>query len=330
MIKRTLKFGLAGTLSSVAAVFCLQIALAQKTDSQSPPAYAFPKTIKLGLRGKTGDKYKYLSSEKSSSKMTVEGEAGGFSSNDDTDKTYTYQVLGVEPDGNVNLEVKLLQGIEKNTADDGIRRKSMTPGTMIALLKPTLEQLKASFPPSEPLGEVTPGKAPLPPTVELDNEQKSKLSALISSVPYPSKSLSVGDVWKFHTLESKFSSETKFKELEWNGKLAEFVMLGKIPCAKLEISVEFKGKVADVEKNLKQSLPDNAELKGETTIKSKATYLISLDRNFKLEVQAKTTVTLDYSATANGKKTKISGEILIENHDKATEFPEFDSKFVRE
>ena len=304
------------------------IAHAQKTEAKTPPAYVFPKTVSLAMRGKAGDSYKFKSTFTSSTKMSVEGQAADFSSEDKSEKTYSWRLLDSKPDGNLSLELKLIEGIETNRAEDGIRRKSMKPGTLLALLKPNLEQVKLSFPKAIPTEKAT-VKPSEDRAEEPDNEQKKILNELLSSIAYPSKTLTPGDTWTVKAIDSQYSPNPIFKDLELKGKLLEFAMFKGVPCSKVQISLDYQGASAEVMNNLKQSLPENAVLKGETTFKIKTLYYISLDRNAILDKSAKAVITLDYLMTLDGKKSKIGGDITFEGQETATLFPTFDPEMAK-
>ena len=309
----------------IAGTLCPVSLLAQQPNPPNSASYVFPKTVLLTLRGKAGDSFQFKSINKSSTKMNVETQGDVLNSDDSSERTYRYALLEKMPNGNFKLEVKLLGGIESANTEEGIRRKSAIPGTMIAFLKPNNEQEKLEFPSPQKIDPKT-GKFVKQP--EMDAMQKKELAGLLESLNFPEKPLGVGDSWTFHPNRSQYEDTEAFTPSEATGKLVGFEMFGKIPCAKIEAFVQPKGVSEEFERNIKKNLPPDATLKGVTTMDAKAIYFVSLDRGVVLDIQGKSSFKLNYVIHTDGKDLKLTGKIELENHDTATSVPSFDAALI--
>ena len=309
----------------IAGTLCPLSVQAQQKEAPKTASYIFPKLVMLALRGRAGDSFQFKSINKSSTKMNVETQGEVLNSDDSNERTYRYALLEKLPNGNFKLEVKLLGGIESNNAEDGIRRKSAIPGTMIAFLKPNNEQEKLEFP-SQQKTEPKSGKPVKLP--ELDAIQKKELAGLLESLNFPEKPLGIGDSWTFHPNRSPFDDSEAFTPSEVTGKLVSFEMFGKTPCAKIEAFIQPKGVAEEFERNIKKNLPPDATLKGTTTMAAKAVYFVSLDRGIVLDIQGKSSFKLNYVVHADGKDLKLTGNIELENHDTTTSVPDFDPALI--
>ncbi len=298
---------------------------AQDKETLKQTTYAFPKSVILALRGKIGDTYQFKSINKSSTKMNVETQGEVLNSDDSNERTYRFALLEKMPNGNAKFEVKLLGGIESANTEEGIRRKSAIPGTMIAYLKPNNEQEKLEFPSPQKTDPKT-GKSIKQP--ELDATQKKELAGLLESLSFPEKPLGIGDSWTFHPNRRQYDDAEAFTPSEVMGKLVSFEMFGKTPCAKIEASIQPKGVAEEFERNIKKNLPPDATLKGVTTMDAKAIYFVSLDRGVVLDIKGKSSFKLNYLIRSDGKDLKLTGNIELENHDTAVTVPSFDAALI--
>ena len=311
--------------------------LAQKPVEVVKPVFVFPKSVKLEFKGKAGDYYKYLTSERIQGELKAEGlpeEATAeavkpiFKMGTSVEKSYSLKLLKTEPNRNVNIEIKLIEGVSLEHSAETMNRFQLIPGTILALLKPNLEQLKTTFPPDRKDSvDVKEAKSAL--SAEPDSDQKQELADLLSSNIYPEHELNIGDTWEFHPQEHHFKDESDsinvHKQFEGTGKLAGFMIFADIPCAKVEIEYHPESITDIFKKKLLAILPKEATYKADMKIRGKSTYLISLDRGAILDYYCNGVLEIVLNAEAEGNSVKISGAFTFFQHETAVKFPAPDS-----
>ena len=318
---------------------CAHAVCGQEKPEPAKPAYVFPETVKFEFKAKKGDHYKFISSKSSTGEMKITGIEDASKGEEDPPllkfdmsvaKTFTYDILNPNLEGNIQFEVKLIDGVDVSDFSGASVRTSLISGTMTALLQPSLKQIKLTFPAEKPESD-KPKSTDIKSATTPEAEKKSSLSELLPSEIYPENPHNAGDTWLYQhktptTPEDKEDCDL-IGDIKGTAKLVGFVLFGDTPCAKMEIEYLPDGSGKNFLKFFTKLIPSEGKVEGKIIASGKSTYLISLDRNAILDTRHKFSFDVNLTVAAGTKKVMCAGQFNVEGHETAVKFPAFDSNF---
>lgn len=275
-----------------------------------------PESARLALRAKPGDLVKMQGEQRVTTHIHLEAITSEFSTESHVKDNSSFEYRGRGANGTLQFDIRSTS-ISTVTTSGGQAPKSITRHSAgLYTVKPNMEVVRL---------EAASGtqKSGSRPAVSA----RSGAKQVFGVVRFPDRALKSGDSWSGSMLVTDVSDISGIT-VNYQATLVAFELYQNFPCARVETTYSYKGRLPSIEAQIRKGLPAGAKLTDSGELTGTETTYYALDRGWPLNDEAKVTVALNFTLTTDKGALEFGGTIDTDSHSGVSGYPAYDASLV--